>query len=157
MKAFFAAIVGIALALGACRRSGEATPSSGESCTIETGDGGVLDVTGRADGVYGIEDDHLGATPLVRFENISKTGEGVDAKSGRRWLAMHLADADARTLRDFTAGVTGAPPLKRIAVVAGGELASVHKVRTTITSSDLQLSCCNPKACDRWNAILSRK
>jgi hypothetical protein len=141
------------LALGACHRSESTT--SGESCSIEA-DGGVLDVSGRADGVYGVENDQLTAAPLVRFESISKTGQGVDAASGKRWIAMHLGDADARALRGFTAGVTGVPPLKRIAVVAGGELASVHKVRTAITSPDLQLSCCNPNACDRWLAILAR-
>lgn len=146
----------LTLALGGCKKADPspsgASSSSGASCGLGE-DGGALDVAGRRDGVYGVRADRVDDAPLVHFEQTVKLGAGVDAASGKRWIRMRLAADDARSVRDFTAAPA---PDKKIAVVAGGELASVHKIRQAITSEEVQLSCCNPRACDRWEAALAR-
>ena len=145
-----ALVMAVALALGACRKP-DVTDGPGASCGL-TDDGGAFDVSGRADGLYAVEGDRLAPAALAGLARVSKTGAGVDPASGKRWIAMHLAEAEGRALRDFTADPTNT----KLAVVANGELASVHKVRQAITSADFQISCCNPRACDRWSTLLDR-
>jgi preprotein translocase subunit SecD len=118
------------------------------SCPVP--DARVPDVAGRSDGLYGVVDDRAGERPLARFDRMTRLSEGVDAESGKRWIRVHLADDEAHALEEFTA----APQGKSIAVVAGGEVACLHKIRTSLTSGDLQVSCCNPRACDRWVQLL---
>jgi len=111
----------------------------------------VLDVSGRADGLYGVVDDRVAVAPMAHFERMVRTGSGVDARSGKRWIGVRLADDEARALRGFSATPEG----RGMAVVVGGQLASTHKIRQTIESAELQVSCCDPRACDRWEALLA--
>lgn len=138
------------LALGGCRKADAPASTDSASCDV-TDDGVVLNVTGRGDGIYGVRANHVEDVPLARFERATRISEGVEATSGKRWIQIRLGEEDGRALVDFTAN----PADKLIAVVAGGEVSSVHKIRQPITSREMQISCCNPRACDRWNALLA--
>jgi preprotein translocase subunit SecD len=144
----FARLAALCFALLGCHR---AAPTSSSSCA-PTDDGSVLDVSGCVDGLYGVVDDRAGATPIARFDRMVRTGSGVDAQSGKRWIGVRLADDEARALREFTA----APQGRGMAVVVGGEVASKHKIRQRIQSDAVQVSCCDPRACERWEAVLDR-
>jgi preprotein translocase subunit SecD len=147
-KTRWRAVIPLLLLLLGCHR---AEPSSA-TCALND-DGRPLDVSGRVDGLYGVVDDHAGATPLARFEHVTRTGGGVEAQSGKRWIGLHLAGDEAHALQEFTASPAG----RGIAVVVGGEVACRHKVRQAITSADLQVSCCDARACDRWEALLASR
>jgi hypothetical protein len=141
------ALLFAALAAGCSRPSSmPAAPSEVSWCAFE-GEA-PLDVAGRADGVYAIEDGHLAAR-LARFEGMIWEKSGVDAPSGKRWVLLRLG-ADAENVERYTAG----PALRKIAVVVGGRVAAQHKVRTAITSAEMQVSCCDSRACDAWEARL---
>lgn len=138
----------LALALvggvGACTAGPEAP-----TCALP--DGRVFDIAGRGDGLYGVEGDRVGDTPLASFEGMVRTDDGVDAESGKPWIAVRLSPADAERLHAWSAEPEG----KSIAVVADGALASRHKLRATLEGRDFQVSCCDPRACARWRTLLA--
>jgi hypothetical protein len=115
--------------------------------------GRPLDVRGRIDGLYGVFGEQVGELPLFGFDGITLVSEGVDAKSGKRWLRFRLGAAEARRLQDFTRS----PSTRGVTVVVGGEAACSHKIREPVQSDLLQLSCCNPRACDRRALVLDRR
>jgi hypothetical protein len=75
---------------------------------------------------------------------------GVDATSGKRWIHLRLSDTDAAALGRFTAGL----PPRGIAVVVDGRLACRHKVKAALTAPELQVSCCDARACAVWEQKL---
>ncbi len=134
----------LVLAPTACHRDAPA----GDTCSID--DAGALDIAGRSDGFYGVVGQQVQPAPLARFERVQRTGTGVEASSGKRWIGLRLGPQDAQTLREFTADPAG----KSIAVIAGGEVASRHKVRVPLQTADVQVSCCNPRACERLQSLI---
>jgi hypothetical protein len=140
-------LVKLALLLSLAEPAACSRPSPA-SCSIDSGP--ALEVTGRGDGIYGVVDGRVDRAPLATFDKIALNGTGVDNASGKRWVGLHLADAEARAVGAFTSG----PKPRGIAVVVDGVLASTHKVREAISSSDVQVSCCDPRACDHWLKIL---
>jgi hypothetical protein len=139
-------VAALLVVLLGCHRAGP----TASTCAL-TADGGVLDVSGRPDGLYGVVEDRVAAMPMGHFERMVRTGSGVDAQSGKRWIGVRLADDEARALKDFTVTPEG----RGMAVVVSGQVACRHKIRQRIESADLQVSCCDPKACDRWEALLA--
>jgi preprotein translocase subunit SecD len=133
----------LALALVGCHRD-----TAGDTCSID--DAGALDIAGRADGFYGVVGQQVQPAPLARFERVQRTAAGVEASSGKRWIGLRLGPEDAQALRQFTADPEG----KSIAVIAGGEVASRHKVRVPLQTADVQVSCCNPRACERLQFLV---
>jgi hypothetical protein len=139
--------------LAACASSPKAPPPAAPettSCALDA-NGPALDVAGHADGIYGVIDNKLEPTPLARFETMRLEESGAEPDSGKRWLHIQVGDADAPGLRSFTAG---APP-RDIAVIVDGHLAARHRVKTALTSAQLQVSCCDPRACDAWEKRLT--
>jgi hypothetical protein len=92
----------------------------------------------------------LGAAPLFRFDQIARTAEGIDSASGKRWLRFQLGDEAAARIAAFTQAAAG----RGLAGVVGGEVACAHKIREPIHEKAIQLSCCNPNACDRWKTLV---
>lgn len=136
----------IALLLLGCHHQSEASSST---CGLND-DGGVLNVSNRVDGLYGVVNDRVGATPMARFEHMARTGSGV-GPDGKKWVGLHLEGDEARAVREFTASPQG----RGLVGVVGGALVVRHKIRVPITSADAQVSCCNPVYCDRWMALLA--
>lgn len=137
--------------LGVVLASCDTAPAPSAACTLP--DGRVLDVAGRLDGIYGVEADVVGAAPLAHFDRSVRLEDGVDAESGKRWVKLRLAEGEADAFRAFTTQSSG----RSIAVVVDGEVACQHKVRAAITSDEIQVSCCNPRACEKWQALVSPK
>jgi hypothetical protein len=139
-------LAAIALFLLGCHH-GDASPPV---CGLND-DGGALDVAGRVDGLYGVVDGHLAAAPIAHFERMARTGSGIGAQDGKKWVGVHLASDEARAVQEFTASPQG----RGFVGVVGGAVVLRHKVRTPITSANAQVSCCNPRYCERWEALLA--
>jgi hypothetical protein len=126
-------------ALAGCHR-----PAPSSTCSVPSAVS--LAIENRADGVFGVDGERVGGAPLVKFDAMVRTSEGIDAESGKQWLRFHLRDGAARALHDFTASPEG----RSIVVVVGGQAAAHHKIRQPVEGPDFQVSCCNQAACDRW-------
>ena len=142
------AIVFVALmSLSGCRTA----PVAPSTCDLP--EKLALDVRGRADGVYGVVGEEIAAAPLVHFDRLRITEEGIDSSSGKRWLRLHVDEPDATKLEEFSSPSDD----HSIAVVIASDVAAHHKLRTRIESGAIQLSCCNPLACDAWRAAIPRR
>ena len=92
--------------LGACQSASPpatSAPSTSSSCALEL-PGPPLDAQGRADGLYTVQHDQLGATPLVRLTAMRWDARGADVDSGKRWERVTVAPEDAARLHAYTAG-----------------------------------------------------
>lgn len=96
VRAFLALATALALLIGGCRKADDKAAVASESCSVSD-DGGVLRVDGRPDGIYAVTGDQLSAAPLARYDRIVRTAEGAEP-SGKRWIDMRLADAEARAV-----------------------------------------------------------
>jgi preprotein translocase subunit SecD len=139
MKTFF--VVLALLSLGCTRPAPTVEP--GSSCVLD--DGKVLDVTGRADGIYGVRGEQVDAEALVPWKELTLEESGVDASNGKPWLHLTVSDHGAKRLAEFTSTQKD----RSIATVFGGALVSHHKIRAALTGPKLQISCCDPRACER--------
>jgi hypothetical protein len=72
--------------------------------------------------------------------------------SGNPQIHLDFGEEAAGSLEKLTSG--SAPSGSRVAVIVGGEVVTVHKVRTAITDGRLQVACCDPAACERLLDVL---
>ncbi len=145
MKTVFVALM-LSMASGCLK----APPPEPAACSL--GDGPALDVSGRADGIYGVENGSVAAQPLVPLAQVQLTDTGVDAASGKRWLHLTLSDEGSKRVAEFTSHPEG----RSVAVVAAGAVASHHKIREALLSPQVQVSCCDPSACERLLKLFGR-
>jgi hypothetical protein len=135
-----------AVACGGSRADAGATTSS---CALPSRMHFV--VGDRADGIYGVIGDKVGDAPLVRFADMTRTAKGVDEESGKPWFQFHLSGDAPRALHEFSA----APEGRSILVVVAGRVAAMHKIRVPLEGDGIQVSCCDPRACERWTGNVS--
>jgi hypothetical protein len=129
-----------------------------------------------ADGIYVVKDETPGPRParpgerVVRYDPktvdaLSRevprfVGIGTDdfvplattgdvelgrTDEGKQLMHVALAAEHAKKLEAFTRANTGG----RIAIVLGGEVLSVHKVREAIVGGRMQITRCTDRACER--------
>jgi hypothetical protein len=145
MLPYIRSLVAIAFILLGCHPSAD----SPATCGLND-DGGALDVSGRVDGLYGIVDGRVDRAPLAHFDRMARTGSGVGLKDGKKWVGLHMEGDEARAFQEFTAS----PPGRGVVGVVGGAVVFRHKIRVALTSGDVQVSCCNPQYCDRWETLV---
>jgi hypothetical protein len=69
-----------------------------------------------------------------------KMGRGPDGKLNLQFRLQPLAAAELEALTRDHQGA-------RAAVFIGGQVVTVHKIRSVISGGALQISCCDPRAC----------
>ena len=143
----FALLLG--LLMSACHSTPPPGPApSAAACSLDAEI--RLNVSGLANGIYGVVGDEVQREPLARFDQMKRVKEGQEA-SGKPWMYVRLEAEAASRLLAFTQ----APENKSIAVVSDGRLSSHHKIRAPLTSNEFQLSCCDASACDRWRVLVA--
>jgi hypothetical protein len=130
--------------LAIARGSGTRSEPAPSSCELPSRMHFV--VGDRADGIYGVIGDAVGDAPLLRFTDMIRTEHGVDAESKKPWFQFRLSGDAPRALREFSATPSG----RSILVIVGGRVAARHKIRQPLDGDGIQVSCCDPRACERW-------
>lgn len=69
----------------------------------------------------------------------------VKGDDGRTLVRLSFTQEAGRRLERFTTEHHGR---ERVAVIIGGKVITVHKIRTTIDGGQLQVACCSPGACE---------
>jgi preprotein translocase subunit SecD len=93
----------------------------------------------------------LPLTPDVSLD-LADPPEFSALEDGRETVRLHFADEPARDLANLTEMYKDSG--RRIAVVIGKEVISEHQIRSVIPDGRVQISCCDPAACERLKASL---
>jgi preprotein translocase subunit SecD len=156
----------LSLSLPACER--RKVPESGTSAEVATdlGNGmylatGIFDTLAAAEtssrGSRIVTDHHIYEPPseraAPRFVTIDTTEHvpfileaaptTTDDSSGRTLLSITLDAKYKEKLKEFTTRYLG----KSVAILVGGELVSVHKIRSVISEGKLQVTSCGADVC----------
>jgi preprotein translocase subunit SecD len=114
-------------------------PASGPGHTTIVYDGRYIDST-QADSPEYVTIDTISFVPLIL------EGSPVAKKDGSGWtsLSVTLSQKYIGKLGDFTKAHLGG----RLAILLGGEIISMHKIRSVISEGKIQISRCHDNACD---------
>ena len=117
----------------------EAVPASGQGHATIVYDGRYVDST-QADSPEYVTIDTSSFVPLILEES------PVAKKDGSGWtsLSVTLSRKYIRLLEDFTKAHLGG----RVAILLGGEIISMHKIRSVISEGKIQITRCHDNACD---------
>ncbi len=116
-----------------------AVPASGPGHTTILYDGRYVDSTQAASPEY-VTIDTASFVPLII------DGLPVAKKDGSGWtsLSVALSRKYIGTLEDFTKAHLGG----RVAILIGGEIISMHRIRSVISEGKIQITRCHDNACD---------
>ena len=86
----------------------------------------------------------LASKPFVPFELAAGPTEGKEDGTGKPRLQLQLAESQKSALADFTRANLG----HSVAIVIGGEIVTIHKVKSVITEGKLQIVRCTKNGCE---------
>lgn len=84
----------------------------------------------------------LQATPFIPFVLAQNPIKDKDTQ-GKPKLFLQLSDEQIKPLEDFTRKYTGG----KVAIVIGGDIVTIHKVREAITGGRIQITRCTDNGC----------
>lgn len=84
----------------------------------------------------------LQTAPFIPF-SLAKTPTKDKDAQGKPKLLLQLSEEQAKPLEEFTRQYTG----QKVAIVVGGEIVTIHKVREPITGGRIQITRCTDNGC----------
>jgi preprotein translocase subunit SecD len=85
----------------------------------------------------------LQTTPFVPFL-LAKAPVKDKDNEGKPKLFLQLSEDQTKPLEDFTRKYTG----EKVAIVIGGDIVTIHKVREAITGGRIQITRCTDNGCE---------